>query len=101
MRAWPGGIGGATTELLVGCWASAFTAANRTSAAAANDDRRGTIFRFVGMLPFHFRWFARVRVFAQIPTGTASVEIEHARGIVQIGRTRDQYLVRVNQRTIK
>jgi hypothetical protein len=50
MRAWPGGIGGITTDLVVGCWASAFTAANRTSAAAAKDNRRGNIFRFVGML---------------------------------------------------
>src|ERR1700730_6845693 len=53
-RAWPGGIGGRTTDLVVGCWASAFTTASRTNAATANADRRGTIFRFVGMLRFHF-----------------------------------------------
>src|SRR6266403_5580325 len=58
-RAWPGGIGGVTTELVAGDWASAFTTASRTNAAAADDNRRGTIFRFVGMLLFHFHWFAR------------------------------------------
>src|SRR5438874_1322220 len=49
MRAWPGGIGGIATDRVAGCWASAFIAANRTSAAAANGNRRGKIFRFVGI----------------------------------------------------
>jgi hypothetical protein len=49
MRAWPGGIGGITTDLVVGCWASALTAEYRTSAAAAKDNRRSNILRFVGI----------------------------------------------------
>jgi hypothetical protein len=54
MRTWPGGIGGIATERVVGSWASAFTATNRTSAAAANDNSRGKIFRLVDMLTVHF-----------------------------------------------
>jgi hypothetical protein len=39
-------------------FASNFTTTTRTNAAAANDNRRGTILRFVGMLLFHFHCVA-------------------------------------------
>jgi len=60
------------TELVAGGWASAFTTANRTNAAAANDNRRGAIFRFVGMLLLHFHCVARGARFEQIPAAHCS-----------------------------
>jgi hypothetical protein len=43
------------------------------------------IFRFVGMLLFHFHCFGRGARFRANYCGAA--EVEHAREIVQIGRT--------------